>query len=702
MSNSSAGQRITARSGASRLYDIIKSMPPFLKNKRILIALAILVIVIGAAVCFIFLLQNTSQKKAAEKVALESASQVVFTQNLGDGTTLENILSVEKAEADKYQPIVTMKLTKPKGQEFRPSLIIIQRIPKQFSQSADELSFSIPPWKILEKDPIVVWKFDQDSGLYCFWDVTYELPSNSTQSRNSFSNSLAMIVWQTEEDKQQPPEPEEETKLGDGCYDLKALDIEYRDSFNEEVLTPQYAELEKLSREERAQKLNELITQYIDEQKQKSAEEQRQKAEVIKKKREEYNQQIAEWANQISDWVAGRIEELIITVKQKVMGEDEAMKVFTETVTQATGKAPLIETTPALNIEKKAAQKTSTNPGRIAFVRDSNIWIMDPDGGNQKQLTFDGIKTASYAHPTWAPDAKRIAFGKEDGEAEIWIMDAENGAKRKLNINYGSNTKKTSDVGPFAWSPEGNVIAYPVYVYDYNNNSNRNLYLVWPDKPEPLAPERINITIKHISSLQGTPDGKYLLYSGDCKKQVGGGDEVCLTNFMGQVRNISQSAANEDGGVALCPPVPYLDGKPCDLIAFGADRYDSFFDNIGDDIANCNRELPPEKRSWLCINEDDIFLAHFTDVDSEFENSVPSAVHMTGLEKLSFNPIAGGLYSPTWSPDATKIAFAREAIRWEAGEDVNEIYVLDVKTAVAHKITDNAEQPNWSWPGVFK
>ncbi len=69
---------------------------------------------------------------------------------------------------------------------------------------------------------------------------------------------------------------------------------------------------------------------------------------------------------------------------------------------------------------------TSPDGKRIAFIRDYNLFVRDAAGGQEKQLTTDGIKDFGYATDNagwvtsdraillWSPDSKKIATQQQD------------------------------------------------------------------------------------------------------------------------------------------------------------------------------------------------------------------------------------------------------------------------------------------------
>ena len=80
---------------------------------------------------------------------------------------------------------------------------------------------------------------------------------------------------------------------------------------------------------------------------------------------------------------------------------------------------------------------------RIAFVRGYNLWVRDAGGGNEVQLTTDGVKDYGYATDNagwvksgravvlWSPDSKKIATFQQDDRAvgDFYLVRTTTGAR---------------------------------------------------------------------------------------------------------------------------------------------------------------------------------------------------------------------------------------------------------------------------------
>jgi Tol biopolymer transport system component len=97
----------------------------------------------------------------------------------------------------------------------------------------------------------------------------------------------------------------------------------------------------------------------------------------------------------------------------------------------------------------------SPNGTKIVFqsVRTglSQVWVMNPDGSDQTQLTFDLV--AKDQLPDSSPDGSRIAFVEQTHPVggDIWVMNADGSEARAI-------TSGADKLGA-AWSPDGSQIA---------------------------------------------------------------------------------------------------------------------------------------------------------------------------------------------------------------------------------------------------
>ena len=62
------------------------------------------------------------------------------------------------------------------------------------------------------------------------------------------------------------------------------------------------------------------------------------------------------------------------------------------------------------------------------------IWVVPLEGGMPRQITHDG---ESNSRPRWSPDSKRIAYiSDRGGSSQIWMMDPDGGnAKQITNLS---------------------------------------------------------------------------------------------------------------------------------------------------------------------------------------------------------------------------------------------------------------------------
>lgn len=101
-----------------------------------------------------------------------------------------------------------------------------------------------------------------------------------------------------------------------------------------------------------------------------------------------------------------------------------------------------------------AVQTPSASPDdrELVYLSDSgghgNIWILQLDTGQARQLTFEQDPDIDLGVPVWSPDGQHIAFvkrGKSGWNVDQWVINPD-----------GSNSHKVSENGGWAcWSPDG-------------------------------------------------------------------------------------------------------------------------------------------------------------------------------------------------------------------------------------------------------
>jgi serine/threonine protein kinase/Tol biopolymer transport system component len=135
-----------------------------------------------------------------------------------------------------------------------------------------------------------------------------------------------------------------------------------------------------------------------------------------------------------------------------------------------------------------------TPDGRIVYssVASGNwdIWIMQPDGSNQKQLTFNA---SSNRTPTVSPDGRYIVFASDrTGTDHIWRMNIDGSNPKQL-------TSADGDAAPVC-SPDGKWVIYSSW-----RANRQGLSRVSIDGGEP-----VEMLAKQLPAPSISPDGKFI------------------------------------------------------------------------------------------------------------------------------------------------------------------------------------------------
>src|ERR1700749_4332131 len=94
---------------------------------------------------------------------------------------------------------------------------------------------------------------------------------------------------------------------------------------------------------------------------------------------------------------------------------------------------------------------------RLVFVRSDNVWLANPDGSGQYQVTLDGTADSPYSSPSEADDGTIVALrAPAGGRPQIWRM-SESGDLLNTPINTPAPGTGAIDARV---SPNGQLVAY--------------------------------------------------------------------------------------------------------------------------------------------------------------------------------------------------------------------------------------------------
>ena len=152
--------------------------------------------------------------------------------------------------------------------------------------------------------------------------------------------------------------------------------------------------------------------------------------------------------------------------------------------------------------------------GEATTFTDDDVFVMDADGANVRQLTPE-VDGSSSNQPTWSPDGERIAYvrGPSIHSAvvavtplafgELLVVDADGGEAFRL-------TRSEPDAAP-AWSPDGREVVF-VRGHDLNKPSgDMDLFIVDAAGGTPRALTRTPRWIE--TAPVWSPDGSRIAFA---------------------------------------------------------------------------------------------------------------------------------------------------------------------------------------------
>lgn len=300
------------------------------------------------------------------------------------------------------------------------------------------------------------------------------------------------------------------------------------------------------------------------------------------------------------------------------------------------------------------------NQEKIVFLRDQNIWVIDPDGKNEKQLTsFKGDRDdpGTYGF-SFSHDGTKIAFVlsdyPKDKKTGIYVIDID-----------GKNLARLTDYYCYAldWSPDSKKISF----FCHKMGSPGRIHLIEVDskKVKKLGDPKM------ISKPFWSPDSKKLVYGYyDPKKEKSG---IYVIDADGKNE---QKLSDEDGFYFSWSP----DGK---LITFLIGSSIWVMDADG---KNAKELATPPKDYWYQVPRfsPDGKKILFSSRGTKFLSGKPWNIWVMDTDGGNKTELSNGVGS--WSPDGKQIVFTKFI------SDINSkdvaIYIMDADGKNPRKLTE--------------
>jgi hypothetical protein len=151
-----------------------------------------------------------------------------------------------------------------------------------------------------------------------------------------------------------------------------------------------------------------------------------------------------------------------------------------------------------VNITNTADPIQETSPswsitGKIAYLRNNQIWTMNADGSSQTQ--FSAITQPNPSSPDWSPDGTKLAFASN---GEIWVINTDGTNQRRVTTNTSFDDEPD-------WSPDGTKIIFSrfesgISIVNADGTNETTLTTVSGDEAPAWSPDGTLIAFKRSSA----------------------------------------------------------------------------------------------------------------------------------------------------------------------------------------------------------
>ncbi|WP_138509393.1 amidohydrolase family protein [Maricaulis alexandrii] len=351
----------------------------------------------------------------------------------------------------------------------------------------------------------------------------------------------------------------------------------------------------------------------------------------------------------------------------------------------------------------------SPDGSQIAFTSDrgggDNIWIMNTDGSNARQVTQESFRLLN--NPTWHPSGRYIAARKHftttrsAGTGEIWLYHVLGGNGVQLVERPNENFQK--ELGEPIFSPDGRYVYYtqnvtPGNTFIYAQDSNTELFNI---RRYDMETGEIDTVVEGAGGAvrpAPSPDGRYMAFirrdriqSGLWIKDLQSGEERRL------VEEVDQDMQETWGVTGVYPNMDWLPDSSA--IVYWADGGIQSVDLASGDVTNIPFEVndtrdvidPPRPQVEVAPDEFSTRMPRFATASPDgsrivFESlGVLWVADAEGSDARRLTRAEAGErreITPTWSPDGRTIAF----VAWD-DEELGSIRTISARGGRERTIT---------------
>ena len=326
------------------------------------------------------------------------------------------------------------------------------------------------------------------------------------------------------------------------------------------------------------------------------------------------------------------------------------------------------------------------NGGKIAFCRSPGIYTMNSDGSDVEKLIETPDCTVNRGKPSWSPDGSQLAIRDDDCHAgpdtEICIVNSDGTGLVSVTDNA------VEDYSP-AWSPDGSKIAF---------ESEGDIFVVNPDGTG-LTQITNDPTFDTNGAPNWSPDGARIVFESDrdcigCDTQdiysvnPDGTELTRLTATPAFDRSPAYSPSGNQVVLESCDP---LDCTPTITVmsADGTGQFPVIEGTMPDwGVPSSPFPPPPADGKIAYTTTQDFFVTNRDEIYTMYANGFRKT-RVTRNDRRDTNP--------DWSPDGTTIAFTSRI----DGSDLD-IYEVNADGSFPTNLTPGPAidaQPSWSPDG---